>query len=136
VTRRDDRGSAAGVELSFGFLWIVATAVVVLTLSSWAERHSAARAAADEAARAMVTAESWEAGVARAQEIVDEIEVTYGLDPGDLSLQLTGSLKRDEVVTAHVTMTVDAVSLPMGLEVGALSYTASHSEPVDRYRSL
>ena len=132
----DDRGSTGAVELPFGFLWIVAVAMVVFTLASWAERHSAARAAADEAARAVVTAESWDVGVERAQEIVDEIETTYGLDAGALSLELSGSLTRGGTVTAEVTTTVGAVSLPMDVEVGSMAYTVSHSEPVDRYRSL
>jgi hypothetical protein len=133
---RGDRGSTGAAELPFGFLWIVAVAMVVFTLASWAEQHSAARAAADEAARAVVTAETWDAGVERAHEVVDEIASSYGLDPGDLSLQVSGSLTRGSTVTAHVTTSVGAVSLPMGVEVGALHYTASHSEPVDQYRSL
>ncbi|HMG45493.1 MAG TPA: hypothetical protein VK611_29440 [Acidimicrobiales bacterium] len=132
----DDRGSTGAAELPFGFLWLVAVAMVVFTLASWAERHSAARAAADEAARAVVTADSWDAGVERAQEIVGEIESSYGLDADALVLELTGSLTRGGTVTAEVTMTVGAVSLPMDVEVGAMSYTVTHSEPVDRYRSL
>lgn len=131
-----DRGSMAVVELPFGFLWIIAVAVVVLTLPTWIERQSAARSAADEAARVVVTAQTCGAGIERAQATVAEIELAHDLDPGDLALEVEcSSLRRGSEVTAHVRMTVPAVSLPMGIEVGSFSHTASHTELVDLYRS-
>jgi hypothetical protein len=60
--RADDRGSLAAVELPFATLWIAAVALVVLTFPTWNERADAARAAADGAARAVATADTWELG--------------------------------------------------------------------------
>lgn len=134
--RADDRGQLVAVELMYGFLWVAAAAMVVMTIPTWIERQAAARAAADEAARAVVVADSCGAGQARAAELVRDVEQAYDLGAGDLSLGWSGcSLERGARVTAHVTYTVAAVSLPLGVEVGSFSRTVSHTENVDLYRS-
>jgi hypothetical protein len=134
--RLGDRGQVAAVEMMLGFVWIVAVAMVVMTVPTWIAEQSAARAAADEAARAVVVSDSCAAGQARAAELVRDIEEAHGLDGGELDLAWSGcSLERGADVTAHVTFTVDAVSLPLGIEVGSFSRTVSHTESVDLYRS-
>jgi len=134
--RRDDRGQLAALEMMFGFMWVVTVALVVMTIPNWVSLQSAARAAADEAARAVVTAESCDAGQARGAELVRDIEEAHGLDSGDLALSWSAcSLDRGAEVTAHVTFTVDAVSLPMNVAIGEFTRTVSHTESVDLYRS-
>jgi hypothetical protein len=133
---RDDRGQSAAVEMMFGFLWIVAVAMVVVTIPTWIEEQAAARAAADEAARAVVTADSCSEGQARGAELVRDVEEAHGLDAGDLQLSWGPcSLSRGSRVTAHVHFQVAAVSLPLGIEAGSFGRTVSHTESVDLYRS-
>jgi hypothetical protein len=132
----DDRGQVAAVEMMVGFLWIVVVAIVVMTIPTWIAEQSAARAAADEAARAVVTADGCATGQDRGVELVRDIEDAHGLDPGDLAVDWGPcSLERGSQVTAHVRYTVAAVNLPLGLEVGSVTRTVSHTESVDLYRS-
>jgi hypothetical protein len=116
-------------------LLLVPAALVPLTAATWFERHAAARAAADEAARAVVLADTWGEGATAAQDVVDEVTANYDLDPGDLTLRLDGDLSRGATVTAQVTVTIPAAALPLVGDVGAFSRTVSHTETVDRYRS-
>ena len=133
---RDDRGSAAIVELPFGLLLLIPAALVVLTTATWFERHAAATAAADEAARTVVLADTWEQGAAEAQAVVDQVAANYDLDPGDLMLELEGDLTRGGTVTAHVTVDVPAAAIPLVGGIGGFSRTVSHTEHVDQYRSF
>lgn len=134
--RRGDGGQVVAVEMMFGFVWIVAVVMVVMTVPNWISEQAAARAAADEAARALVVADSCAEGQARGAELVSSIEEAHGMDGGDLELSWGPcDLSRGSRVTAHVTFTAAAVSLPLGIEVGSFSRTVSHSEPVDLYRS-
>jgi Flp pilus assembly protein TadG len=133
---RGDRGSVTAVELSLGLLVLMATALLVLTLPTWIDRHAAARAAADEAARTIVLADDWETGTAQAQAIVDEVAANHGLDPGDLSLEVTGTFARGADVTAHVTVTMPAANVPLLGGIGGFSKGVSHTETVDLWRSV
>lgn len=133
---RDDHGSVALVELPLGMLLLVPATLVALTAAGWHERASAARAAADEAARAVVIADTWDQGVADAQALVDDIAANYDLNPGDLILQLDGDLSRGGTVTAHVTVTVPAASIPLVGDIGSFQRTVDHTETVDPYRSF
>lgn len=133
---RDDRGSVAVVELPLGMLLLVPATLVALTAASWHERATAARAAADEAARAVVLADTWDQGVTDAQALVDEVAANHDLNPGDLTLQLDGDLTRGGSVTAHVTVTMPAASIPLVGDVGSFARTVDHTENVDRYRSF
>ena len=134
--RRDDRGSAAVVELPFGLLFLIPAALVVLTTATWFERLAAARTAADEAARTIVVSDSWDQGVADAQAVVDQVAANYDLDPGDLTLELDGALARDGTVTAYVTVDVPAAAIPVVGGIGGFSRTVSHTEHVDTFRSF
>lgn len=134
--RRDDRGFAAPLELPFGFLFLIAAVLLVLTTASWFQRKTAASAAADEAARTLVLADTWEQGAADAQAVVDEIAANYDLNPGDLSLELEGDLTRGGTVTARVTVNVPVAAIPLVGGIGGFDRTASHTEQVDQYRSF
>lgn len=134
--KQDERGSADAAALPFGFLFLAAATLIVLTTPTWIERGAAARAAADQAARAVATADSWEAGAEAARLLVDQIAVDHGLERGGMSLRLSGSLARGATVTAEVTVTIPATDLPLVGSVGSLRRTVSHSEPVDAYRSF
>lgn len=131
-----DRGVASPVELSLGLLLLMATALLVVTLPTWIDRHAAARAAADEAARTLVLADSWDTGAANARTVVDEVAANHGLDPADLALEVTGTFERGAEVTAHVTVTMPVTTLPLVGGVGGFSRTVSHTETIDQYRSL
>lgn len=136
LRHRDDRGFAAALELPFGFLFLIAAVLLVLTTATWFERKAAASTAADEAARTLVLADSWEQGAADAQAVVDEIAANYDLDPADLTLELEGDLTRGGTVTAHVTVRVPVAAIPLLGGVGGFDRTASHTEQVDAYRSF
>jgi len=133
---RDDRGSVAVVELPLGLLLLIPAALLVVTTATWFERHAAARTAADEAARTVVVADTWEQGAADAQAVVAQIASNYDLDPADLTLELEGDLTRGGTVTAHVTVNVPAAAIPLLGGIGGFQRTASHTEQVDAYRSL
>jgi hypothetical protein len=133
--RGGDRGTAL-IEFPYGVLLVLTVGLVVLTFPTWLERHAAARAAADDAARAVVLADSWDEGTAEAQAIVAQIADNYDLDSDDLSLELSGSFERGGSVTAIVTVTMPVTSLPLVGPVGGFSRSLSHTEVVDRFRSL
>jgi hypothetical protein len=117
-------------------LLVIPAAMLGITLPSWFERHAAARAAADEAARAVAVADTWETGTAQAQTIVDDIARSYDLDPNTLHLEIDGTFARGDQITARVTVTMPAIDLPLIGTVGTFSRTITHTEPIDRYRSI
>lgn len=129
-------GSAA-VELPLAIgLLLLPVALAVITLPVWPERQTVARAAAAEASRTVVLAGSWEAGVDEARAAVAQAAVNHGLGADALSLQLEGRLERGASVTALVTVEMPALAVPGLAVVDAWSWTASHTERVDDYRSL
>jgi hypothetical protein len=124
------------VEIPLGTVLIVATALVVLVMATWFERAAAARAAADQAARTVVNADTWDQGAADAQAAVNEVAANYDLGTDDLTLHLDGSLERGAEVTATVTVDVPAIGLPLVGGIGSFSKSVSHTETVDQWRSL
>jgi hypothetical protein len=128
-----------GAELAIGIgLLIVPIALIVLTLPTWSERQTTARAIVREVARAVAIA-----GVCdreRAGEIGSAMAANLGLVPADLSVALEcasgARLPRGGEVTAAVTVAVPAVDLPGIGSVGAWNWTARHREPIDQYRSF
>lgn len=137
-TRRErERGSAAPLELILGAgLLLLPVAAALAVLPTWAERQSAARLAAQEAARTIATAATWQAGVAAADVIAAQVIANHGMDPADLHIDYAGSLSRVGRVTATATITIPAIVLPGLGQVAAASWTVVHREPVDVYRSF
>jgi hypothetical protein len=133
-----ESGFVAG-ELALGIgLLLVPVALLVVTLPTWSERQTTARSIAREAARVVAVAGTCDRS--RALELGHDMARNLGLPPGDIDVQLDcasgARLPRGGSVRASVTVTVPAVALPGIGSVGAWSWTAHHSEPVDQYRSF
>lgn len=132
-----DEGGAVAVELPLALgLLLLPLALMVITVPTWPERQTVARAAAIEASRTAVLAGSWEEGVDAGNEAVAQAARNYGLDPSDLSVKWSGAFGRGEAMTASVTVRIPALVLPGLTTVEAWSWTARHSERLDDYRSL
>ena len=133
-----ERGFVAG-ELALGIgLLLVPVALLVLTLPTWSERQTTARSIAREVARGVAVAGTCDR--ARALDLGHNMARNLGSPPGDIDVQLDcasgARLPRGGNVRASVTVAVPAVALPGIGSVGAWSWTAHHSEPVDQYRSF
>jgi Flp pilus assembly protein TadG len=139
-----DRGHAA-VELGLAVgVLLLPAALAVLAFGPWSERRVFAEAAAAEAARAAVIELDSSAGT----QVVMEMTANQGLSndlvrldwcgadgSGPAAVSDTCSFDRGSVVTAEVQVWVPLIATPWG-DVGGLWVGASHSEPVDLYRSL
>jgi len=66
---------------------------------------------------------------------VDEVARNHGLDPSRFHLQLTGDSAAGGRIDARVTVEMPVTAIPGMGTFGAWSWTAHHSEFVDRYRS-
>jgi hypothetical protein len=133
--RRQDGYVALELALATGLLVLPLT-IMVLTFPTWIERQSLARSSAQEAARTVVLADSWDQGTAKATALVGQMAAGYGLSADDVSVRFTGSLERGAAVTATVTVTVPAANLPFIASVGSWSLSGSDTEKVDQYRSF
>lgn len=139
--RRDpsrEGGYVAG-ELALGIgLLLFPVALLVLTLPAWSERQTTARSIAREVSRVVAVAGVCDQG--RAIETGHDMAQNLGLPPGDIDVQLDCApaerLRRGGSVRASVTVAVPAVTFPGIGSLGAWSWTAHHSEPVDQYRSF
>ena len=132
---RGQRGSAPlSLVLGLGLL-VIPILLLVLTLPTWESRTVDARDAAAAAARALVTSDSWDAGVADANRVVQEIASTDGVG-GELAVSYSGSLTRGGSVSARVTVTIPATEIPLIGAVGDLHYSSTSTQLVDEYRSL
>ncbi len=134
---RHERGSIP-IEFALGIgVLMLPVAVLVLIFPNWAERQSMARVAAQESAREAAIAPDWDSGAAAASEVAAQIAANHGLAAEDLQeIRLSGSLSRGGSVTATVTVRVPVIVVPGLAPAGGFSWTASHTEPVDRYRSF
>jgi len=135
--RTGERGFVA-TELAAGIgLLLVPVACLVLTLPTWSERQTTARAIAREVGRS--TAVSGRCDQAAAVVLTREMAANLGLDPADATVTLDcapgARLARGASVTARVTVQVPAVDVPGIGSVGAWTWTAAHTETVDPYRS-
>ncbi len=117
-------------------LLLVPMALMVITIPAWPERQTVARAAAIDAARTAVLADSWDEATSTGDEAVARAAANHGLPVGDLAVDWDGSLARGGIVTARVTVRMPALVIPGLGRIGAWSWVASHNEPVDRYRSF
>jgi hypothetical protein len=138
AARERERGYVAA-ELALGIgLLVFPVALLVLTLPTWSERQTTARSIAREVSRVVAVA-----GVCdrqRATKTGNDMARNLGLAPGDIAVALDcpvgARLPRGGSVRASVTVSVPAVDIPGIGGVGAWSWTAHHSEPVDQYRSF
>ena len=140
--RRDgvarERGYVAG-EFALGIgLLVFPVALLVLTLPTWSERQTTARSIAREVSRVVAVSGVCDRG--RATGTGQDMARNLGLAPRDIDVQLDCApgerLRRGGSVRASVTVAVPAVAFPGIGSVGAWSWTAHHSEPIDQYRSI
>lgn len=144
------RDGTAAVELSAGLgLLVLPVVVLVASLPAWAAAQTAGRAAAREAARAVATAPDPTLASDLAQEaaavvaanhghtLVGEVRLRYAERPAPRPswLHPAAADPTQTEVTATVTVRLPALSLPGLGAVGAVDWSVSHSEPLDRYRS-
>ena len=133
---RDERGSSAPLTMALGLgLLVIPVFLLVLTVPTWQARTVDARDAARNAARALVTAATWEQGVAAANQAVAEITANNGVPATDVAASYTGNLNRGGTVTATVTVAIPDGAIPGVGNFGTFHYTATSSEQVDPYRS-
>ncbi|MFN8037547.1 MAG: hypothetical protein U0V73_16630 [Acidimicrobiia bacterium] len=133
---RDDRGFVA-LELVLGVgLLLFPVLMLVVSLPTWSERQTLARTAATEAARAWARAGDDLSGAADAHRVVGEIARNYDVDPAALRVAFAGSVRvRGGEVQVTVTIDMPVRAVPGIGSLGGWSWSASHTEPVDRYRS-
>jgi Flp pilus assembly protein TadG len=139
-----DRGHA-GVELAMAIaVLLIPVAVVVLGFGPWSERRVSAEAVAAEAARAAVLELSQQSGdrvisASIADLGIAESQVRVGwcdASPGPLNAPAGACpMVRGSAVQVAVQLWVPLINTPWG-PIGGLWVTASHSEPIDLYRSL
>lgn len=112
-------------------LVLIPFGVLVLSVSAWVERQTAARDAAGEAARALVIGDPEGAS---AEVMVADIEAGYGLPAGTLRAVIPdGGMVPGESVTVSVTVEIPAMSLPIFGGVGAVDWTTEHTERFPDY---
>lgn len=132
-------GERGQVPIEFALavgLLIFPVTILVVSLPVWIERQSAARVAAQEAARQVVLADTWTDGTNNGAVVAQRVAANHGIPPGDVSVGFRGELERGEEVAAVVTVRMPALVLPGIGSVGEWSWTVSHTEEVDLYRSF
>ncbi|MFQ5554139.1 MAG: hypothetical protein ACE5GC_02055 [Acidimicrobiia bacterium] len=132
----------ASVQWMMGLgLIVVPAAVIVLTLAPWYERAGLGALAAQEAARTVAVAPTWDEGVVAAEALIARIAAARcPEEPQCLSVavrsSVPGRLERGGTVTAEVGVTLPRVVIPFVGSFGAVEHRVTSVEAVDRYRSL
>jgi len=131
-----DRGAAAiELPLAVGLL-LLPISMIVMLVPQWPERQTIARAAAKDAASVYSNAVDPVIGAEQARASVEQAAVNAGLPPGALTVELVGEWCRACTVTAHVTVDIPAVDIPMMGAVGSFTWSASSAARIDDYRDL
>ncbi len=133
----DERGFLA-TEFALGVaVLLVPVACLVLTLPTWSERKTTARAIVREVARVVASAGVCDQESARG--LAEIMARNLGLPDGDATIELRcwpgAALVPGSDLEAAVTVHMPAVDLPGVGPVGEWSWTARHRQPVDRYVS-
>jgi hypothetical protein len=130
---RDERGAIGGLEgLAFGILVFVFGLFMVMNAWAVVDGTMTATAAAREATRAYVEADSPQQGFTAAQAATTSNNQRITA----VSFSPAGNYARCRPVTATVTLEVPRVSLPLiGGAGGVVHVHGSHTEVVDPYRS-
>ncbi len=113
-------------------LVLIPFGMLAISASTWVERQTAARDAAGEAARALVIAGP-ESSITP-ELVVQQIEHGYGLPAGTLRLAVPASAAvPGESITVAVTVEIPALALPILGNIGAVDWTAEHTERFPDY---
>ena len=106
--------------------------MLAISASTWVERQTAARDAAAESARALVLAGP--ESTITPELIVQRIEQGYGLPAGTLQLSApANAVVPGESITVAVTVEIPALALPILGNIGAVDWTAEHTERFPDY---
>ena len=137
----DDQGGSAhaAIELVLVIgLILLPTLAGLAQIPRWVDAKSTADLAAQEAARHMVLADSWEEATFAAEAVVAAVVDNRGLDVGALSaITYAGSLDRGASITVTITLQVPPVVLPgLGPVGGTINLSRSATERVDDYRQF
>jgi hypothetical protein len=136
----NEEGSAyAAVEMILVLaLILLPTLAAVAQLPRLVDAKSTADLAAQEAARQMALADTWEAGIDAAAAIAESVVRNRGMESGALSeIVFGGDLVRGGAVQVTVTLQVPPVVLPgFGPVGGTISLSRSATERVDDYRQF
>ncbi|MDZ4826220.1 MAG: hypothetical protein SGJ13_07110 [Actinomycetota bacterium] len=133
---RDER--AAGFVVAE---WVFAVALLLFpvvllvgSLPSWVERRHAATVAAREAA-ATIIRDIPDADVERATFVAKAVAANHGVDPEDVSVDVSGGIDRGDIVTVAVHVQMPAIALPGADALASWTYTATQHRRVDDYFS-
>lgn len=137
---RGDRGQVGGIEvLPFGFLVFVGATLLFVNVWGIIDAKFAVTAAAREAARAFVEADTEAAAVQAARRRGTETLRAYGRDGERSSVgspTLDEPFSRCARVTITVTYRLPALTIPFIGGLGSLApVEATHTEIVDPFRS-
>ncbi len=146
LLHREETGAAYSVVELAGVLalMIFPTVMVLSQLPLWIDANSTADLAAQEAARAVVIADTYSAGLAHGSTVAEQLGANHGLSPDELSVGFSltgggegGGFARGSTVTATVTVSVPGILVPgVGYVGGPFTVTRASSERVDDYRSF
>lgn len=142
VVRRDGEEGLVAAEYAAGVAFLLLpVSILVLSLPAWVGAVEAGRVAAQQAARAVVTAEDHADGIAAAQRLAAETLANRGVTQVgavtfDGALRHRAGDESQELVTATVVVQVPAVQLPLLGTWAAFDRAVAHTQPVDRYRSI
>ena len=133
----DERGFVA-TEFALGIaVLLIPVACLVLTMPTWSERKTTARAIVREVAR--VVASTGVCDQESARGLTEIMTRNLGLADGDATIELACrpglTLVPGSELEAAVTVRMPAVDIPGVGPVGEWSWTARHRQPVDRYVS-
>lgn len=119
-------------------LILLPTIAGIAQLPRWVDAKSTADLAAQEAARQMVLADTWEEGEAAGDSVAVAVVGNRGFDVGALTaVDYSGTLERGATVTVTVTLQVPPIVLPgFGPVGGTISLSRSATERVDDYRQI
>jgi ribosomal protein L35AE/L33A len=131
--RRDQRGSVA-IEFLVMMGVLILPFSCFLVATAWPEAMNAAKAAAYEAAKAVVTAPDPAAGEDLGRQRAGEVMTNHGFaGPVDVTFTQAG---RGEAMTATVTIELPALRFPGVGSWDAISWSRSHTERVPDYRGF
>lgn len=145
-----DEGGNAVLEMPLAIaVLLIPVAYLVLMFAPWSQHMNMADLAASEAARAIATAPDRAVDLAAVNNLVTTIATNHGVDPGDVSASFCvpvappaqtancADLQRGTIVRVTVTVEMPLMQVPIWNESrGGFSWTATHDEQVDLYRSF
>ena len=136
IHRRRGEGGFAAIEFVLAVaLILVPLGALGATLTAWPERVGAARVVAAEAARAAAAESSWASATSAGAAMAAQVAANYGLRAEALSVSFSGSVERGGSVTATVGVVMPVLRVPGVGGSGGWTWTTSHTQPTDLYRS-